>query len=150
MSQVSSQRSSVTGRNDCTGGLGNPMCHVSSVPSTWCGLPPGLVDRNFLVDRRWSGRQLVTELSNRSGTFFKCAKQRSTWSKTPKSTMPKSASSWFTTPIRVHQTAEEPSFSWQCSSSFCIQRTCTRDSCWSGNRRILSHPSCHFSHVDRS
>ena len=36
---VSSQRSSVSGRDDCTGRFGNPMGHV---PSTWCGPPPGL------------------------------------------------------------------------------------------------------------
>ena len=40
---VSSQRSSAVERDNSIGGLGNPMCHVSLAPLTWCGLPPGLV-----------------------------------------------------------------------------------------------------------
>ena len=45
---VSSQRSSSVWRNDHTGVCGNPMGHVSSVNSTWCGPPPGLVGSQLL------------------------------------------------------------------------------------------------------
>ena len=43
-------------RNDCTGGFGHPMGHVSSLPSTWCGLPPGLVESQLLggSQSQWS------------------------------------------------------------------------------------------------
>ena len=53
---VSSQRSSDVGRNDCIGGFGNQMCHVSVAPLTWCGL--AWLDRNSWMNRRCGGRQL--------------------------------------------------------------------------------------------
>ena len=43
---VSSQRSSVTGNNDCITGL---MSHGSCAPFTFCRLPPGWFDRNFWI-----------------------------------------------------------------------------------------------------
>ena len=60
---VSSQRSSVTGRDDRTGGFGNSMGHVSSVSSMWCGLPPGLVGSQLLGESqsRFSSAGCSTE-----------------------------------------------------------------------------------------
>ena len=56
-------RFSVTGRDDCIGGSGNPMGHVSSVPSTWCGLPFGLVGSQLLSESqiRWCSAGSGTE-----------------------------------------------------------------------------------------
>ena len=54
---VSSQRFSGTGgRNDCTGGFGNLMYHVSLAPLTWCALPLGLVGSQLLdaAQMQWS------------------------------------------------------------------------------------------------
>ena len=53
---VSSQRSSVTW-------FGHQMCHVSLVPLTWCGLPPGLVGSQILDESqiRWSSAGSGTE-----------------------------------------------------------------------------------------
>ena len=45
---VSPQRSSVIGRNDCIGGSGMLMCHISVAPLTWCGLPPGSAGSQLL------------------------------------------------------------------------------------------------------
>ena len=49
-----SQRSSFTGRDDGTRGLGNPMGHVSSTTSTWCG-PPGLIGSQILGESQIRG-----------------------------------------------------------------------------------------------
>ena len=53
---VSSQRSSVIGRNDCIGGSGKQMCHFSLAMRTWCGLHPGLVRSQHLdaAQMKWS------------------------------------------------------------------------------------------------
>ena len=45
---VSSQSSSGILKYDCAGGFGRQMCHVSSAPVTWCGLPLGLVGSQSL------------------------------------------------------------------------------------------------------
>ena len=54
---------SVTGRDDCAGGFGHPMDHDSSVPSTWCLLPPGLVGSQLLNESQiqWSSAGIGTE-----------------------------------------------------------------------------------------
>ena len=59
---VSSHRSSVSKRNECTCGFQHPMGHASWVPSTWCGLSPGLVGLQLLNESQ------IQRLSSGSGT----------------------------------------------------------------------------------
>ena len=60
---VSSQCSSVIGRNDCIGGFRKEMCPVTLGPLTWCGLPPGLVGSQLLntLQIQWSSAASGTE-----------------------------------------------------------------------------------------
>ena len=65
-SAVSSLRSSGSRRDDCTVGFGSPMDHVSSVPSTWCGQPPGMIGSQLLGESqiRWSSAGIGTNANH--------------------------------------------------------------------------------------
>ena len=60
---VSSQGSSIVGKNDCTGESGNLVCHGSLAPLAWCGLPPCLVGSQLLdsAQMKWPSAGNGTE-----------------------------------------------------------------------------------------
>ena len=111
---VSSQRSSVPGRDDSTEGCSNPMGHVSSVPSTWCvGYFLAWLNRSSWVNRRFDGRHLgvvqkpaTHRVSGRSTKTVQSARFRASL---PDAKRPSRVSSCQKSAIRCPTPAAEPS-----------------------------------------